>query len=431
MNRAWFVTMAIRVAALAVASLFVSGAQPVPARAASVGGECCADLEERVTELEAMAVTKGNRGISLQISGHVNKMIMYWNDGINDDVYIVDNKELETRFRLKGNANIAPEWSVGFMIEIGVVSADSSAVDVRTDGVPNENTDGILRNRLANFYIQSDQLGRITVGRGSPATDNIVLLNIAKTPIADSDIDWANDFHLVRLRGTAGCNGAGCRSTLNMDNISPSQDTRRANVVRYDTPSLFGLVFSTAWGEDDIADIAIRYKKEWNSIRFVGGVGYLWATDEREGAATRVIACPSGLDQAACADERFDLERILGSVSAMYVPSGIFVYAAAAHDDFGVSNNQSHLNRSSFVAPITGQQPEDATMWYVPSSDLSVVSSRPILGPPPSIASIRLGTILALGEPPRRLALARTPKSPIPQRICGVSVWCKKSIPSR
>jgi len=341
------------------------GARLGPAIAADLAGDCCADLEERVAELEATAVNKENRKVSLQLSGHVNKMIMYWDDGINDDVYVVDNKEKETRFRLKGNAAVTPGWSAGFLIEIGVVSADSSSVDARIDGTPNENRDGIFRNRQANFYIRSKQLGKIMTGRGSSATDNIVLLNVAKTPSADSDIDWANNFHLARPQGTAGCNGAACRSTPNMDLISPSQDTRRTNVVRYDSPSLLGLVFSAAWSEDDLADIAIHYKKDWGSIRMIGGIGYLWDTDESDGRATRIIACPGGLGQAACVYEHFDLERIAGSISAMHAPSGLFVYAAAAQDRFGVSNSQSHLNRSAFPAPITGQQPEDGTMWYV------------------------------------------------------------------
>ncbi len=42
-----------------------------PANAADfgVGGDCCADLEERVAELEATTVRKGNKKVSVTISG--------------------------------------------------------------------------------------------------------------------------------------------------------------------------------------------------------------------------------------------------------------------------------------------------------------------------------------------------------------------------
>jgi hypothetical protein len=64
---------------LAAVGLFVGG---VPsAKAADLGGDCCADLEERVAELEATVARKGNRRVSLTISGQVSTMIMAWDAG--------------------------------------------------------------------------------------------------------------------------------------------------------------------------------------------------------------------------------------------------------------------------------------------------------------------------------------------------------------
>ena len=47
----------------------------VSAKAADLGGDCCADLEERVAELEATTARKGNRKVSLTVSGWVNEAI--------------------------------------------------------------------------------------------------------------------------------------------------------------------------------------------------------------------------------------------------------------------------------------------------------------------------------------------------------------------
>ena len=49
--------------------------------AADLGGNCCSDLEERVAELEATTARKGNRRVSLEVSGHVHEAIMLWDDG--------------------------------------------------------------------------------------------------------------------------------------------------------------------------------------------------------------------------------------------------------------------------------------------------------------------------------------------------------------
>ena len=346
----------------AVAALLMGLLALTPAKAADLGGDCCADLEERVAELEATTVRKGNRKVSLKVSGHINTALFFWDDGINSDVYVVENTESESRFRLSGDAAIMPGLSAGFFIEIETISASGSQVNQRIDGVPNENTDGPLTTRKVSWHLKHDQLGKITVGRDSLATDDIILLNIAKNPVADADIDVGRDFHFVRPHGSNGCNGAACRTTLNFDGVIVNLDSNRADLIRYDSPSLFGLVISAAWGEDDVADVAIRYKKEWNSIRLVAGIGYLWNTDETEGGSTTIIDCPSpGLGQATCVDQRVDFERILGSASAIHVPSGLYVYGAGGHANFDF--NDERVN--PFPAPVTGRQVPDATMWYL------------------------------------------------------------------
>ena len=68
-------------ALFAAAGLFVGGVAMPSAKAADLGGDCCADLEERVAELEATTARKGNRRMSLTVSGQVTRSILYWNDG--------------------------------------------------------------------------------------------------------------------------------------------------------------------------------------------------------------------------------------------------------------------------------------------------------------------------------------------------------------
>ena len=364
-----------RLAIMSAAGFFVSGFVATFAQAADLGGDCCADLEERVSELEATTVRKGNRKVSLKLSGHVNRMIVYWDDQINDDVYFLDNSESETRFRLTGDAPIAPGWKAGFKIEVEVVDAEGSTVDQLVDDrTPDgandgdDNSDGAINARKMSWFIKNDQLGKITIGRDSPATDDVNQLNIAKNPIADADFDNMRDFHLAVSQGMFGCTGAACRTSVNLDTIMANVDTRRANGIRFDSPSLFGMVISAFYGEDDLADIAIRYKKEWNSIRFVGGIGYVWDTDEDP---DRTIQCPqpglgNGQNTGNCVDERIDRERLVGSASVMHVPTGIYLYAAASNDKFGNFHNSSNGAAPQFFSPVNGRAAApDATSWYV------------------------------------------------------------------
>ena len=65
--------------AAALGMTFWGYAMSTPVKAADLGGDCCADLEERVAELEATTVRKGNKKVSVTISGWVVKT-MNWYD---------------------------------------------------------------------------------------------------------------------------------------------------------------------------------------------------------------------------------------------------------------------------------------------------------------------------------------------------------------
>lgn len=71
----------------AAAAVFVAvGLGAAPASAADLGGDCCADLEERIAELEATTARKGNRKVTLTISGWVNEAVFFWDDGVERNV---------------------------------------------------------------------------------------------------------------------------------------------------------------------------------------------------------------------------------------------------------------------------------------------------------------------------------------------------------
>ena len=92
-----------------------------PAGAADLGGDCCADLEERIAELESTAARKGNRKVSLD-GGRLRstRRCCYWDDGAESNVYQGTNDAARSRFRFNGDAKIDKEWSAGYLLEVGV-----------------------------------------------------------------------------------------------------------------------------------------------------------------------------------------------------------------------------------------------------------------------------------------------------------------------
>ena len=126
--------------ALVAAGLLVGGLSAGSASAADLGGNCCADLEERIAELEATTARKGNRKVSLTISGWVAEQVMCWDDGAEQNVYVGGlGTTLASHFKFTGQATISPGWYAGYVIHVEATTATAA------DDQPDSQHDGPMR----------------------------------------------------------------------------------------------------------------------------------------------------------------------------------------------------------------------------------------------------------------------------------------------
>ena len=120
-----------------VAAGVLAGGFATSASAADLGGNCCADLEERIAELEATTARKGNRKVSLTVSGWVNQQITFWDDGAESNVYIHDlGTTLGSHVKFTGQATIAPGYSAGYVLHIEAMGSDGLTTDQNTANGP-------------------------------------------------------------------------------------------------------------------------------------------------------------------------------------------------------------------------------------------------------------------------------------------------------
>lgn len=295
--------------ALAAAAGLLLGAAMTPAKAADLGGGCCADLEERVAELEATTARKGNRVVSLQVYGQVNKALLIFDDGVDSDAFVVDNDASGSRIGFTGSAKFKPGWSAGYLMELDIQDSASDKVTQDNDeGIENE-----IAIRYNYVYIESETLGRISLGQASTAADGVNEVVLGNS-LRNSDLHHGSSLEIQGLG-------------LQLKEIAANLDGGRDDLIRYDSPSIYGFIVSASWGDDDYADIALRFKKEWNSIRVAAAVAYQWDSSNDS----------SPLD---------DFETLSGSVSVMHVPTGIYgAFAAGSRE-------------------VENELREDATFWY-------------------------------------------------------------------
>ena len=244
----------------------------------SIGGDCCADLEERVAELEATTVRKGNRKVSLKVSGHVNKALLFGDLdllGYTADPLIDDNNLSQSRFRLTGKAKITSDLYAGYAIEFGLGEGGGSIIT------------SLRKNEL---YIGSKTLGKLSIGQGSTASDGTAEVDLSGTAyLGGGSLTWA------------AING-GAPFYNNLDGFS------RKERVRYDSPSLAGFKVSASWQDNDDTDVAVRFAGALGDFKLAAAVGF-WN------------------------DDSADSTGVSGSVSALHTPTGINLTFAAADDD--------------------------------------------------------------------------------------------------
>ena len=227
-----------RIAIAAALGMVLGGyALTSPAKAQDVGGDCCADLEERVAELEATTVRKGNKKVSVTLSGWVVKSMNWWDDGGHGNFAVGDKDyDLGTRFAITGSATIAPGWSAGYNI---TVTTGGTAFGIRSnnrDEFQTVNGDlygssfGHINTLYSYGYVKSDTWGTLNWGHLSPASDNpAVLADASGTVIESNFVFFEGGGFALRQSKTGASPIAGGSGTASHSATRPSRPAPTAS----------------------------------------------------------------------------------------------------------------------------------------------------------------------------------------------------------
>lgn len=264
-------------------------------QAADFGGDCCADLEQRVAELEATTARKGNRKVSLTVSGQVNAGVLYFDpdiDGLDSDKWgITDNGTSSSRFAFHGQAKIDADRTAGFVLEVGV-GGDSAIA-----GLFLSDQDALVLRR-ANWFLDSKTLGKLSIGKGYTATSGIGSISVANTGVVTETLS---------LQPVSGGVLFGIDLPFGSEDLS--------NRIRYDTPNIGGfMVSASAAGEDDYG-VAVRFAGEGLGFQLAAGVGY----DISDSIDLGTLSIPTGSTE---------VKTLTASGSLKHVETGLFVNAA-------------------------------------------------------------------------------------------------------
>ncbi len=252
-------------------------------------------------------VTSGKKGVTLTISGQVNRAALLFEDGNKSHLTHVDNDNSSTRVRLVGEGRFSERFMLGAQVEVEFESNSSASVNQFMEhGVRPDN----FTKRKLEVYLDSTRFGRLWLGQGDTASNITSEVDLSATRvITNSGVhDLAGG---VIFRDAPGqpvptdVTVGGAFS--NLDGLS------RDDRVRYDTPTWKGFQLSTSHIAGGAWDVAGRFSGKLLDSKLAAAIAY-WSRPGSDG--------------------------INGSVSALHA-SGLNLTLAAGSRDFGAAGRLS------------------------------------------------------------------------------------------
>jgi hypothetical protein len=306
---------------LVAAALLLGGAERAGAAEFS---DCCADLEERIAELEATTARKGNRNVAVVISGTINQSALAWYDGKASSVYTVTNDNYRSRFGFGTEFRASAEWQLGYHLEIGIKDANSLRVNQLSPlGFDNKGDFGTdIRDNY--WYLLGKRFGALFIGSTFAATDRIADSNVTQTNFFAKYSEIQDTGFGMFLRSSR--SGQLTQSDLTWRRLiaaggdQPSESQRGFELIKYATPKWNGWNAIGTWVADDFWDVATRYDGTVGRFNISAGIGY---TQLVPGARSRVICAGANVlvdngDDTSC-------RQLSGSISVLDRPTGLFV----------------------------------------------------------------------------------------------------------
>ncbi len=243
-------------------------------------------------------VASGDTGIRLQLSGQVNRGVLFTDDGEQTDTFFVDNDNSSTRLRFTGEGDLNDRTTVGVNIEVQIESNSTASVNQLDETSGGDS----FTERKLEVYLDNQAWGRLTLGQGSTASDGTSEEDLSGTAVVGYSgvADLAGG---ILFRGTDGV-----LSDVNVGSVFANFDgLSRRDRIRYDTPGFAGFSLSASAASDDQYDVALRYANEFGGVAVASAIAF--SSDDESNETTN------------------------GSLSLLHVNSGVSLTLAAAQTD--------------------------------------------------------------------------------------------------
>ena len=142
----------------------------------------------------ALEIKSGSDKVDLQLKGHINRALMYADDGDESKVFHVDNTNSESRIGLYGKVKASDNMAVGGTFEVQWQANPSDKVSMEEETISGE-----FKERIMEVWFAPKGLGKFSLGRGNMASNDSSEVDLSGTDLAGNvgvaDVGGGIKFH--------------------------------------------------------------------------------------------------------------------------------------------------------------------------------------------------------------------------------------------
>jgi len=219
-------------------------------------------------------LSSGNKN-SLTISGRVAAAIWFADDGSSEDMFISDGAINASRIRWVAKGTLNPNTTAGMTIEMDIPIANEPTADTlgtdANDGTENSQT-AAWGQRHHYVWVSNKKFGKISLGRTSTASDGTGESNLTGGGFGGANMLGAYGSGIGFNVTTTGVPVASTQTIAT--SFSGYDASSRETVLRYDTPSMMGLVAKVGMSGDGETDVGLFYGGKFGGLQVKAAAGF-------------------------------------------------------------------------------------------------------------------------------------------------------------
>lgn len=298
------------------------------------------------TAASALEIKSGSDKVQLQLSGDVNRAVMYADDGLEDKVFHVDNSHSETKIGLSGEVSATDCLTAGSNLEFKWQDNPSRGVSMAEESIT-----GKFESELVELYLAHSTAGKLSLGKGSAASDESSEIDLSGTDIIGNagvaDLGGGLAFYNA---------AAGAYSDFTADAVFhggiSTEGLGKINRALYETPEFGGFTFGASAGESEMVDFSLSYSGEFGGNQLEAKAAWSnpgegWT--QINGAASLLLNSGLNFTVAASVKDVEDMPANGDDPTMLYGKIGYqcgksSLGTAAISVDYGIFNNAAALD---------------------------------------------------------------------------------------